>query len=133
MLDHRTGATFSFLADKAWKGAVCGPSPEQFIMPGTDDTLVVARLRVRDDVANRSFTISLEDVVKMMMDDPDHPARERPLIVSLLNEEILARYPHAAEANRGTLEVTIAEFSEIKTQVARKLLLRSNDSGPLPT
>jgi hypothetical protein len=106
--------------------------PEQFIMTGTGDTLVVPRLRVHVNGANQTFTVSLEDVVNMLMDDPHYPARQRPVIVFLINAEVLARHPYAAGANRGTLEVTIDEFSQIKTQIARNLLLRSNDSGSLP-
>ena len=102
-------------------------------MPRTGATLIVARLRVHDDIANQTFTISLEDVVKMLMDDPQHPGRERPLVVSLLNAEIRARHPYLAKAERDTLAVTIDEFSGIKNLVARELLVRAKDSGSLPT
>ncbi len=102
------------------------------LMPGTEATLVIARLRVHDDVADQTFTVNLEDVVEMMMGDPQHPGRQRSLVVFLLNEEILKRHPYAAKAKK-TLEVTIDEFSEIKTQVARELLVRVKGSGSLPT
>ena len=88
----------------------------------------MAHLRVHDDVSHQTFTVNLEDVVKMLMNDAQHPGRERSLVVSLLNDEILARHPYVAEARKDTLEVTIDEFSEIKTKVARELLVRFEDS-----
>ena len=102
------------------------------LMPGTEATLVVARLRVHDDVADQTFTVNLEDVVEMMMGDPQHPGRQRSLVVFLLNGEILKRHPYAAKAKK-TLAVTIDEFSEVKMQVARELLVRVKGSGSLPT
>jgi hypothetical protein len=101
-------------------------------MPGTEATLVVARLSVYNDVADETFTINLEDLVKMLMDDPHHPDSQRSLIISLLNDEILARHPHMGKAKKDTLAVTIDEFSEIKTQVGRRLLLRTNGARSLP-
>ena len=103
------------------------------LMPGTEATLVVARLRVHDDVSDQTFTINLDDVVNMLIGDPQHPGRQRSLVVSLVNDEILARHPYAAKAKKDTLAVAIDEFSEIKAQVARELLVRVKGSGSLPT
>ena len=67
-----------------------------------------------------------------MMNDRQHPGRQRSLIAFLLNEAILARHTYAAETRKKTLAVMIDEFSEVKTQVARKLLLKVKGAGSQP-
>jgi hypothetical protein len=93
--------------------------------------LVVGSLWVHDDLAAQDFLVNLEDVVHMV-DDPDEPGKYRSLIITLLNDEILDRHPHAAAARQKSLEVTIEEFSEIKLQVLQRMAARGKpSSGPL--
>ena len=57
--------------------------------------LVVACLRVHNDVEQETFDVNLEDVVRMI-DDPQTPGKYRSLIVTLHNREILDRHLHMA-------------------------------------
>lgn len=65
--------------------------------PGSDPAaLVIASLRVHDDVEDFTFDVNLEDVVRAV-DDPNQHGAHRSLIITLLNGEILDRHPHAAD------------------------------------
>ena len=71
------------------------------------DEIADSRL-VADDadklcVADQTFTVNLDDVVEMLMEDPRRPGRDRSLVVSVLNEEVLARHPCAAKAGKARL------------------------------
>lgn len=100
-----------------------GPSP------GSDPAaLVIACLRVHNDVENHTFDVNLEDVVRMI-DDPHQPGSHRSLIITLLNGEILDRHPYAASFGSRPLPVTIDEFSDLKIQVMTKLLAWVRESG----
>ena len=93
--------------------------------------LVVARLRVEDDLAGQTYVVNLEDWVRTI-DHPCSPGRQRSDIIALLNNEILVRYPCAAGAGREELNVTIEEFSDIKMQVVEKLPLQGKPAtGPV--
>ena len=91
--------------------------------------LVIASLRVHDDLEDLTFDVNLEYVVRMI-DDPRVPGKHRSLIITLLNGEILDRHPHAADFGSRPLPVTIDEFSDLKIQVMQKLLawVKSSDS-----
>ena len=90
--------------------------------------LVIACLRVHNDVEQEMFDVNLEDVVQAI-DDPNAPGKYRSLIITLLNAEILDRHPHAAGFGNRPLPVTIDEFSDLKIQVRQKLLARMKSSG----
>ena len=90
--------------------------------------LVVACLRVHNDVEQETFDVDLEDVVRMM-DDPNDPGKYRSVIITLLNAEILDRHPHAAGFGNRPLPVTIDEYSDLKINVMQKLLAWVKSSG----
>jgi hypothetical protein len=100
-----------------------GPNPSSD--PGA---LVIARLRVHDDVEERTFDVNLEDVVRAI-DDPGQPGAHRSLIIALLNAAIVGYHPYAAKFGARPLPVTIEEFSDIKLQVMAKLLAWVRSSG----
>ena len=84
--------------------------------------LIVARLRVYDDLAEQTFVVNLEDVVRSI-DDQNDPGKHRAVIVALVNEHILDRHPHVTKAKTQELAVGIEEFSDVKIQVIQQLLL----------
>ncbi len=92
--------------------------------------LVIASLRVHDDLEDLTFDVNLEYVVRMI-DDPNAPGKHRSLIITLLNGEILNRHPYAAKFGARPLPVTIDEFSDLKIQVMQKLLAWVKSSGSL--
>jgi len=83
--------------------------------------LVVPKLCVEDDLSQQSYVVNLKDWVRTV-DRNDGLANQHSLIINLLNNEILERYPHVAAANRKQLNITIEEFSDIKAQVLEKLV-----------
>ncbi len=95
------------------------------------DGLIVARLQVYDDLAEETFTVKLEDVVSLI-EGPSEPGTHRAAIISLVNEHLLESYPHIGEHPTQELSVGIEEYSDLKIEVAQKLLLRISDSeGPV--
>ena len=90
--------------------------------------LVIAPLRVHDDLEDLTFDVNLEDVVRAI-DDPHQPGAHRSLIITLLNAAILGHHPYAAKFGSRPLPVTIEEFSDIKLQVMAKLLAWVRESG----
>ena len=90
--------------------------------------LVIARLRVHDDLEEFTFDVSLEELVRAI-DDPHQPGAHRDLIITLLNAAILDRHPYVAEFGLRPLPVTIDEFSDIKIEVMRKLLAWVREPG----
>jgi hypothetical protein len=97
-------------------------------MSDTPGGFAVASLRVHNDVEGQTFDVKLEDIVRMI-DDPNEPGKHRSLIITLLNSDILDRYPYAAKFANRPLPVTIDEFSDLKLQVIQKLLLWVKSSG----
>ena len=87
------------------------------------DELIVTQLRVYDDLAEQTFVVDLEDVVRSI-DDQNGPGRHRAVIVALLNEHILDRHPHVTKAKTQELAVGIDEFSDLKIQVIQRLVLQ---------
>ena len=93
--------------------------------------LILARLCVYDDLAETTFTIDLEDVVKLM-EGPSEPGEHRPRIIGLMNEHLLDRYPQLAEQSTQELSVGIEDYADLKIEVAQKLLLHLTESnGPV--
>ena len=66
------------------------------------DELILARLRVYDDLAETTFTVDLKDVVALMHRRSE-PGKRRPKIIALLNERLLERYPQLALSGLATL------------------------------
>ena len=89
--------------------------------------LVIAHLRVHDDLEDRTFDV-MDDVV-LAIDDPNQSGKHRPLIIILLNAAILDRHPYAAKFGARPLPATIEEFSDLKIQVMTKLLAWVKESG----
>lgn len=89
---------------------------------------MIACLRVHDYLEDRTFDVNEEDVVRMI-DDLPHSGAHRPLIVTLLNAEILDRHHHTADIGSRSVPVTIDEFSDIKLGVMTKLLAWVRESG----
>ena len=95
------------------------------------DELILARLRVYDDLAEATFTVDLEDVVALM-NRPSEPGKRRPKIIALLNEHLLARYPQLAGRTLQELSVGIEEYADLKIEVAQELLSSiKGSSGPV--
>lgn len=95
------------------------------------DTLILARLRVYDDLAETTFIVELEDVVKLM-EGPSKPGEHRATIVGLMNEHLLDRYPHITGQSAQELSVGIEDYADLKIEVAQKLLLHLTESnGPV--
>jgi len=90
--------------------------------------LVIASLRVHDDLEDLTFDVNLKDVVRMI-DNLNAHGKHRSLIITLLNGEILDRHPYAAKFGARPLPVTIDEFSDLKIQVMQKLLAWVRSSG----
>ena len=85
------------------------------------DELIVAAVRVYDDLADQTFVVNLENVVQVI-DDPNERGKHHSLIVTLINAEILDRHPHVMANRNQPLDLTIEEFSDLKIEVIQKLL-----------
>ena len=90
--------------------------------------MILDRLRVYDDLAETTFTVELEDVVKLL-EGPSKSGEHRPRIVGLMNEHLLDRYPQLAERSTQELSVGIEDYADLKIEVAQKLLLHLTESN----
>jgi hypothetical protein len=100
----------------------------QGTMSAPASELVVSFLRVHDNLAEQSFTVNLADVVEMI-EGPSEPDGQRSLIIQLVNDEILDQHPHAAGTRHNPLDVTLAEFSDLKMKVVQKVRAQSKADG----
>ena len=82
--------------------------------------LILARVRVYDDLARETFTVDLEDVVRLM----ENAARlggSRKAIIALMNAHLLERHPQLRHRSTEELSIGIADYSDLKVDVAERL------------
>lgn len=86
------------------------------------EQLFVTHLEVFDDLAEQTFTIALEDLVKLV-DDPRQPGAHRETTIRLLNAATKDRLPRwMTPDGRRVVHVTVEEYSDIKLSVFTCLL-----------
>ena len=92
------------------------------LMPQEQVLLAVTHLEVYDDLAEQTYTVALEDVVKQF-DDHQHPGAHRDVAIRMLNSETKNRHPQwvTADGRRFAL-VTADEYSDIKLNLIMRLL-----------
>ena len=91
-------------------------------MPPEPVLLAVTHLEVYDDLAEQTFTVALEDVVKLV-DDRQTPRAYRDTAIRLLNAETRDRQPQwVTEDGRRFVHVTVEEYSDIKLRMFAGLL-----------
>ena len=86
------------------------------------EQLLVTHLEVFDDLAEQTFTIALEDLVKLV-NDPRHPGAHTETAVRLLNAETKDRHPQwVTPDGHRVAHVTAEEYSDIKLSLFNHLL-----------
>ena len=91
-------------------------------MPPEPVQLAVTHLEVYDDLAEQTFTVALEEVVKLV-DDRQRPGAHRDTAIRLLNAETRNRHPqHVTKDGCRSVHVTVEEYSDIKLKMFDGLL-----------